>query len=191
MDEVAMTLLSETRFDEQVAVAYHNLPESLQNEFVREFGCDILNSARQLLMDLEDPEVLSWAADWIEENSNMIWSDGSLWHADLRGADLTYKALEEEQATTKEPTMNTTLTACWFTPEQADAFSADAGITILLDDHDEQATYAAEEYGDGGQIAGAVTDADKADDVLRAHGLRRTSQWDTLDGYNTATVETL
>ena len=90
--------------------------------------------------------------------------------------------------------MNTTLTACWFTPEQAEAFGGDADITILFEDRDEQAICAqgvAEEYGDEGQIAGAVTDADKADDVLRAHGLRRTSQWDTLDGYNTATVETL
>ena len=85
MYELDAMLLSEGRFDEQVAVAYNNLPESLQNEFVREFGCDILNSALQLLMDLEDPEVLSWAADWIEENSNMIWFEGLLW---LTGADL-------------------------------------------------------------------------------------------------------
>ena len=90
--------------------------------------------------------------------------------------------------------MNTTLTATWFTPEQAEAFGGDADITILVEDRDERAICAqgaAEEYGDEGQIAGAVTDADKADDVLRAHGLCRTSQWDTLDGYNTATVETL
>ena len=75
-----MMLLSESRFDEQIAVAYHHLPGSLQNEFLREFGHDILNSAQQLLMDLEDYEVLNWAADWIEENSSMIWYDGGLWH---------------------------------------------------------------------------------------------------------------
>ena len=79
LHEEATLLAGEIRFDEQIAVAYDNLPESLQNEFVREFGYDILNSAQELMMDLEDYEVLNWAADWIEENSNMIWSDGSLW----------------------------------------------------------------------------------------------------------------
>ena len=74
-----MMLLSEGRFDVQIAVAYDNLPESLQNEFIREFGYDILNSAQQLLMDLEDYEVLGWAADWVEENSNMVWDEGILW----------------------------------------------------------------------------------------------------------------
>ena len=93
----AMSLLSEARFDEQIAVAYHNLPESLQNEFVREFGYDILNSAQQLLMDLEDCEVLNWAADWIEENSSMIWREGILWQTgDLTGANLTYADLTGE-----------------------------------------------------------------------------------------------
>ena len=90
--------------------------------------------------------------------------------------------------------MNTTLTATWFTPEQAEAFGGDADITILFEDRDEQAICAqgtADQYGDEGQIAGAVTDADEADDILRAHGLRRTGQWTTQDGYNAATVETL
>ena len=105
--------------------------------------------------------------------------------------------------------MNTTLTATWFTPEQAEAFGGDADITILFEEHDEQATYAqgtagqylnegqiyaqgtADQYGDEGRIAGAVTDADEADDILRAHGLRRTGQWTTQNGYSAAPVETL
>ena len=90
--------------------------------------------------------------------------------------------------------MSTTLTATWFTPEQAEAFGGDADITILFEEHDEQATYAqgtADQYGDEGRIAGAVTDADEADDILRAHGLRRTGQWTTQNGYNAAPVETL
>ena len=74
-----MRMLSQRWFDEQIAVAYHHLPEQFQNEFVREFGYDILNSAQQLMMDLEDYEVLDWAADWLEENSNMIWREGILW----------------------------------------------------------------------------------------------------------------
>ena len=90
--------------------------------------------------------------------------------------------------------MNTTLTATWFTPEQAEAFGGDADITILFEDHDEQAICAqgtADQYGDEGRIAGAVTDADEADDILRAHGLRRTGQWTTQNGYSAAPVETL
>ena len=90
--------------------------------------------------------------------------------------------------------MNTTLTATWVTPEQAEAFGGDADITILFEDRHEQTTYdqgTADQYGDEGQIAGAVTDADEADDILRAHGLRRTCQWTTQDGYNAATVEAL
>ena len=36
-------------------------------------------STQQLMMDLEDYEDLHRAADWIEENSNMIWHEGNLW----------------------------------------------------------------------------------------------------------------
>lgn len=77
-----MRFLSDGRFDEQIAVAYHNLPESLQAAFVSEFGYGILHSAQQTIMDyLEDPEVLDWAADWIEANSGMVWYEGALWGA--------------------------------------------------------------------------------------------------------------
>ena len=31
------------------------------------------------MRDPEDYEDLHWAADWIEENSNMIWHEGNLW----------------------------------------------------------------------------------------------------------------
>ena len=88
--------------------------------------------------------------------------------------------------------MNTTLTAAWFTPEQADAFVSDAGIAILrgAQVRDGQVR-PAEQYGDNGWIAGVVTDAEDADDILRAQGLRRTGPWTTQDGYNAAPVETL
>ena len=90
--------------------------------------------------------------------------------------------------------MNTTLTAAWFTPEQAVAFASDDGIAILFEERDEQAIYnqfPAQQYGNKGWIASAITDEEDADDVLRDHGLRRTRPWTTQNGYNTATVETL
>ena len=86
-----MRFLSDARFDEQIAVAYHHLPESLQAAFVSEFGYGILHSAQQIIMDcLEDPEVLDWAADWIEANSGMRWVDGCLW-----GPSATPQTLEQ------------------------------------------------------------------------------------------------
>lgn len=29
--------------------------------------------------DDPDPEIMSWVADWIEENTDMYWEDGDLW----------------------------------------------------------------------------------------------------------------
>lgn len=68
-------------FRYQVEYALNNLTNEQDKEFKEEFP--ELNSGEDTLSEwLTNGDNAHYVADWVEENTNMFWSDGELWESE-------------------------------------------------------------------------------------------------------------